>query len=292
MKVDGQKSENCLEEYNYRSGDLLHCLSWMHLSEVEATTGGGNGKRQKTSHSRGVFGPAKNAAKISDSSFRSGGSSPPETPDANSVSLKSETTDTTKEMPDCNIPLKKIAELKEIFSTPEAEEAMKPTSPSEPLYNSDDIDGEEWYWPKEGCDKYAGHDKIPRTTDESLRSNEKYYQAMIYAVDNSGMSRGLYATKEKARECRDAVRVVIKSNDPKRSKIVELPLLANVGFQKSHQDKEPLSLTASKLWSTGTPEDYHDLLCALKKNNVSFDEKNAEGVCANDALPRWVRAII
>ena len=60
----------------------------------------------------------------------------------------------------------------------------------------------------------------------------------------------------------------------------------------SHQDEEPLALTAAKLWCTDTPEDYHYLLCALKKNNVSFDEKNAEGVCANDVLPRWVRAII
>ena len=49
---------------------------------------------------------------------------------------------------------------------------------------------------------------------------------MKYEVDNSGMSRGLYITEEKASKYRDAVRVVIKSNDPKRSKIVELLLLA------------------------------------------------------------------
>ena len=78
---------------------------------------------------------------------------------------------------------------------------------------------------RSGCSRGA---EIPRTTDESLRSNEKYYQAMKYAVDNSGMSRGLYTTEENASGYRDAVRVVIKSNHPKRSKIIDLLLLANI----------------------------------------------------------------
>ena len=140
--------------------------------------------------------------------------------------------------------MKRIAELKEIFSTPEAKEAMKPTSPSEPLYDSDDIDDEEWYWEEVGYDLNVRGAEIPRTTDESLRSNEKSYQAMKYAVDNSGMSRGLYTTEEMATcsEYRDVVRVVINSNDPKRSKIVDLLLLANIGFQTSHQDEEQCEL--------------------------------------------------
>ena len=106
------------------------------------------------------------------------------------------------------------------------------------------------------------------------------------------MSRGLYTTEERAREYRDVVRVVIKSNDPKRSEMVDLLLSANVGFQKSRQDEEPLALNAAKLWCTDTSEDYLDLLRALKRNAVSFDEKNAEGVCANDVLPPWLRAVI
>lgn len=112
-------------------------------------TRGGDGKRQKTSHSGGVVGAATSATEI-DSNIRSDGSSPPETPASNNASLKS---DTTKEMPDWM--KNRIAELKEIAATPEFKEAMKPTSPSEPLYDSD-------------------------------------------AVDNSGMSRGLYNTEEKA----------------------------------------------------------------------------------------------
>ena len=78
---------------------------------------------------------------------------------------------------------------------------------------------------RSGCSRGA---EIPRTTDESLHRDEIYYQAMKYEVDNSGMSRGLYITEEKASEYRDAVRVVIKSNDPKRSKIVDLLLLENI----------------------------------------------------------------
>ena len=251
-------------------------------------TSGGDGKRQKTSHSVGGFGPAKGTMEIGSRRARTcnDGPSPPA---ATNASLKSEATGTTKEMPELNIHMKRIAELKEIFSTPEAKEAMKPTAIGEPLYDSDDIEDEEWYWEDE---QYDPDDPFPRTTDESLRSNEKYYQAMKYAVDKSGMSRGLYTTEERAREYRDVVRVVVKSKDPKRSEIVDLLLSANVGFQKSRQDEEPLALNAAKLWCTDTSEDFLDLLRALKRNAVSFDEKNAEDACANDVLPRCLRAVI
>ena len=129
--------KNCLEEYNYRFGDLL--LHVMDAPQAEAGAGGsprdgsgtscGDGKRQKTSHCGGVLGPAKNAAEISDSSFRGDGSSPPETPDANIVSCVAQVRDNWHNERDARLQhtfKKRIAELKEITARPEFKDRRRP----------------------------------------------------------------------------------------------------------------------------------------------------------------------